>query len=56
MHWSEDTFLLTFTNPDIAPGLLTFQFDTSSDRASGIVGSKVANAFTMDYGRFERAG
>jgi CubicO group peptidase (beta-lactamase class C family) len=54
-HWSDDTFLLTFDNPDIAAGLLTFRFDTAGDRASGFVGSKIANAFSMDYGRFERA-
>ncbi len=55
-HWSDDTFLLTFDNPDIAPGLLTFRFDAAAERANGFVGSKIANAFTMDYGRFERTG
>src|ERR1700712_23434 len=56
MHWSDDSFLLTFDNPDIAPGLLVFWFDTGADHASGFAGSKIANAFTIDYGRFERAG
>jgi hypothetical protein len=55
-HWSDDAFLLTFDNPDIAPGLLTFWFDTGAARARGFAGSKIPNAFTMDYGRFERAG
>ena len=55
-HWSGDAFLLTFDNPDIAPGLLTFSFDTGGARANGFAGSKIPNAFTMDYGRFERAG
>jgi CubicO group peptidase (beta-lactamase class C family) len=52
-HWSGDTFLLTFGNPDLAPGLLTFFFDGSAS-ASGIDGSKVPNAFTTNYGHFRR--
>jgi CubicO group peptidase (beta-lactamase class C family) len=55
-HWSGDAFLLTFDNPDIAPGLLTFSFNAGATRASGFTGSKIPNAFTMDYGRFKRAG
>jgi CubicO group peptidase (beta-lactamase class C family) len=55
-HWSGDAFLISFDNPDVAPGLLTFRFDTTADRATGLVGSKIANTFTMAYGRFERAG
>jgi CubicO group peptidase (beta-lactamase class C family) len=55
-HWSDDSFLLTFDNPDIAPGLLAFWFDTGADHASGFAGSKIADAFTIDYDRFERAG
>ncbi len=55
-HWSDDAFLLTFDNPDVAPGLLTFRFDADGGRARGFAGGKVPNAFSMDYGRFERTG
>jgi hypothetical protein len=55
-HWSDNPFLLTFDNPNIAPGLLAFWFGTGADHASGFAGSKIADAFTTDYGRSERAG
>jgi CubicO group peptidase (beta-lactamase class C family) len=52
-HWSGDTFLLTFDNPDVAPGLLTFTFDGSAS-ASGLDGSKIPNTLTTNYGHFGR--
>ena len=52
-HWSGDTFLLTFDNPDIAPGLLTFAFSGPGD-ATAMDGSQIAGAFTTNYGHFER--
>ncbi len=54
-HWSADTFLLTFENPDIAPGLLTFAFKEGKPRATGFDGSTVPNALTVNYGHFDRA-
>jgi hypothetical protein len=54
-HWSADTFLLTFENPDIAPGLLTFTFKEGEPGATGFDGSTVPNALTVNYGHFDRA-
>ena len=54
-HWSGDAFLLSFDNPDVAPGLLTFNFESSS-HASRLVGSRIPGVFSTDYGRFERIG
>jgi hypothetical protein len=53
-HWSGDTFLLTFDNPDIAPGLLTFDFAAGSEIATGLDGSKIPHSLTVDYGHFGR--
>jgi CubicO group peptidase (beta-lactamase class C family) len=53
-HWSGDAFLLTFDNPDIAPGLLTFRFAGGSAAATGLDGAKIPGAFTVDYNHFER--
>ncbi len=52
-HWSGDTFLLTFDNPDAAPGLLQFEFRDAS-AATGIKGVGVPGTLTADYGRFDR--
>lgn len=52
--WSADTFLLSFDNPDIPPGLLTFAFRPDSPVAVSIEGSRVPGAFTTDYGQFDR--
>ncbi len=54
-HWSGDTFLLTFENPDVAPGLLTFEFQNAIN-ASAINGNKIPAAFSVDYGHFRRIG
>ena len=54
-HWSGDTFLLTFDNPDVAPGLVTFEFDGTSPTATGLDGSKIPNTLTVSYGHFQRA-
>jgi len=54
-HWSADSFLITFENPDIPPGLLTFAFKEGDPHATGFAGSRVPNAFTTDYGHFDRA-
>jgi hypothetical protein len=54
-HWSGDTFLLTFDNPDVAPGLVTFEFDGTSPTATGFDGSKIPNTLTVSYGHFQRA-
>ncbi|HYZ62314.1 MAG TPA: serine hydrolase [Acetobacteraceae bacterium] len=54
-HWSADTFLLTFPNPDVAPGLLTFAFPAGATEAAAVDGSQVPNAFTTNYGHFDRA-
>ncbi len=53
-HWSGDTFLLTFDNPDLEPGLLTFRFAAGSAASTGLDGAKVSGALTVDYGHFER--
>ncbi len=53
-HWSGDAFLLSFDNPDVAPGLVTFAFDGVSPRAIGFRGSEIPNAFSLNYGRFKR--
>lgn len=52
--WSGDTFLLSFPNPDVAPGLLTFGFSAGAASASAIEGSSVPRTLTVSYGRFER--
>jgi CubicO group peptidase (beta-lactamase class C family) len=52
-HWSGDVFLLSFDNPDVAPGLLTFNFENSAE-VTRLVGSKIPDVFSADYGRFER--
>jgi len=54
-HWSGDTFLLTFDNPDVAPGLVTFEFGGTSSTATGFDGSKIPNTLTVSYGHFQRA-
>jgi hypothetical protein len=53
-HWSGDTFLLTFDNPDLAPGLITFEFSGTSPSATGFNGSKIPNTLTVSYGHFDR--
>lgn len=53
-HWSGDTFLLTFDNPDIAPGLLTFDVAPGSALATGLDGSRIARSLTTNYGHFDR--
>jgi CubicO group peptidase (beta-lactamase class C family) len=53
--WSGDTFLLSFDNPDITRGLLTFDFEPGSASASALHGGTVPGALTVDYGRFTRA-
>lgn len=52
-HWSGDSFLLRFPNPDIAPGLLTFRI--IGDRAARIEGSRLPAGLSTSYGVFERA-
>jgi Domain of unknown function (DUF3471) len=54
-HWSGDTFLLSFDDPDVTPGLLTFAFTGGSTTATGFDGSSAPNAFTINYGHFDRA-
>jgi hypothetical protein len=54
-HWSGDTFLLTFDNPDVSPGLITFEFGRASTSAMGFSGSKIPNTLTVNYGHFRRA-
>jgi hypothetical protein len=54
-HWSGDVFLLSFDNPDVAPGLLTFNFGNSA-QAPWLVGSSIPGVFSTHYGRFERIG
>jgi len=53
-HWSGDSFLLWFDDPDVQPGLLTFVFDRDG-KVSGIRGSAVSNALTVSYGYFTRS-
>jgi hypothetical protein len=53
-HWSGDTFLLTFDNPDVAPGLVTFEFGGATPSATGFNGSKIPNMLTVSYGHFHR--
>ena len=53
-HWSGDTFLLTFDNPDVAPGLVTFEFGSAAPSATGFNGSKIPNTLTVSYGHFHR--
>lgn len=52
-HWAGDTFLLTFPNPDTAPGLLTFEFGAGPS-ATGIVGRSQPATLMANYGRFDR--
>ena len=52
-HWAADTFLLSFDNPDTAPGLLEFVF-AAGPSAIGIGGSSVPGSLMADYGRFDR--
>lgn len=52
-HWSGDSFLLRFPNPDLAPGLLTFT--VAGDRAVRIEGSALPEALSVGYGTFERS-
>jgi CubicO group peptidase (beta-lactamase class C family) len=54
-HWSGDTFLLTFDNPDVSPGLLTFAFGSTSSAATGFDGSNIPHTLTVSYGHFQRA-
>ncbi|OAJ54953.1 hypothetical protein A6V36_08970 [Paraburkholderia ginsengiterrae] len=54
-HWSADSFLITFENPDVPPGLLTFAFKEGNPRATGFDGSRVPNVYTTSYGHFDRA-
>jgi CubicO group peptidase (beta-lactamase class C family) len=54
-HWSGDAFLLTFDNPDVAPGLLTFEFQNVVN-ANAINGNKIPGASSTDYGQFRRIG
>jgi CubicO group peptidase (beta-lactamase class C family) len=54
-HWSGDTFVLAFPNPDISPGLITFRFDANAPQALGFDGSRVPATLTASYGRFDRA-
>ena len=50
--WSGDTFLMSFPNPDIAPGLMTFAVAGST--ATSIDGAAIPRTLTVSYGRFER--
>ena len=53
-HWSGDTFMLSFPNPDIAPGLITFAFDAGAPQARGLDGARVPATLTASYGHFDR--
>ncbi|WP_250484000.1 serine hydrolase [Caballeronia sp. GaOx3] len=53
-HWSGDTFLLRFDDPDIAPGLLKFHFEKEASRASSFDGAEVPPFNTVNYGHFDR--
>ena len=53
-HWSADSFLLSFPNPDIEAGLLTFSFSGGSSVASTIEGSSLPRSQTISFGRFDR--
>jgi CubicO group peptidase (beta-lactamase class C family) len=53
-HWSGDTFLMTFNDPDDTSGLMTFGFSGGVSAAT-IEGSTVPGAFTISYGHFQRA-
>ncbi len=53
-HWSGDTFLLTFDNPDVSPGLITFEFGSAAMSATGLSSSKIPNTLTVSYGHFQR--
>ena len=50
-HYSGDSFLLWFDDPDVQPGLLTFAFDRNG-KVRGIRGSAVPNTLTVSYGYF----
>lgn len=52
--WSGDTFIVSWENVDIPAGLLEFAFAPGSANATEINGSQVPNAFTSNYGHFER--
>ena len=52
-HWSGDSFLLFFTDPDVTSGLITFTFGPTGT-VTGFDSGKIPGAFTVDYGRFDR--
>jgi CubicO group peptidase (beta-lactamase class C family) len=52
-HWTDNTFLLTFPDPDDAPGLITFII-SSSGNVSGFVGEDYLHGFMMNYGYFKK--
>ena len=53
-HWSGDTFMLSFPNPDISPGLITFAFGAGAAQARGFDGARVPATLTANYGHFDR--
>ena len=53
-HWSGDTFMLSFPNPDISPGLITFAFDAGATQARAVDGARVPATLTASYGHFAR--
>ena len=53
-HWSGDTFMLSFPNPDISPGLITFAFGAGRARARSFDGTRVPATPTANYGHFDR--
>jgi CubicO group peptidase (beta-lactamase class C family) len=48
-HRSGDSFLLSFPDPDVTPGLVTFSSGPSGE-VTGFDGGMIAGAFTIDYG------
>lgn len=52
-HWSSNTFLLTFPDPDDAPGLITFIIGPSGN-VTGFNGEDFSFALMANYGHFNR--
>lgn len=52
-HWSDNTFLLTFPDPDDAPGLITFVIGPSGN-ITGFNGEDYRFGLMANYGHFEK--
>lgn len=52
-HWTNNTFLLIWPDPDDAPGLITFIISPSG-QVTGFAGEDYDNGIILNYGPFTR--